>query len=142
MALSRLERKAGSKPNAGKKPFLSEYVEEHETCIGFNFEVTSVRETNSRAGYLLETDEFICCLFKSNDQVDELLELVEACYSQYHCGIYVIVDEEEPSGFSLAYDIEVKRTWARTKKFPGGYRYTHAQTGRKSRKPPRNLSAP
>jgi hypothetical protein len=54
--------------------------------------------------------------------------------------MFVIVDEAESSGFSLAYDLEVKRTWARTKKFPAGYRYQHAQSGAKSRKPPRNLS--
>ena len=141
MALTKVERKAAAIPNAGRKPFLSDYVEEHEDCLGFNFEITAVKETNSRAGYLIETKEFLCCLFKSNEQCDELLGLVEACYSDYHCGMYLIIDAEETSGFSLAYDLEVKRTWVRTKKFPGGYRYLHAQTGAKSRKPPRNLSA-
>lgn len=142
MALTKLDRKVGANSTPGRKQFLSDYVESNEHCIGYNYEVTAVRETNSRAGYLIETKEFLCCLFKSNEQADELLELVEACYSEYHCGMFVIVDAEEPSGFSLAYDIEVKRTWVRTKKFPGGYRYTHAQSGQKSRKPPRNLSAP
>jgi hypothetical protein len=140
MALTKLERKTGVKVTPGKKPFLSDYVEEHPDCIGFNYEVTSVKETNSRGGYLIETKEFICCIFKSSEQVEELLELVEACYSDYHAGMFVVIDEDEPSGFSLAYDLEVKRTWVRTKKFPAGYRYQHAQTGGKSRKPPRNLS--
>jgi hypothetical protein len=141
MALTRLERKVIATSTPGRKPFLSDYVESNENCIGFNFEVIAVRETNSRAGYLIETKEFNVCLFKSNDQTDELLELVEECYANYHCGMFVIVDAEEPSGFSLAYDLEVKRTWVRTKKFPGGYRYQHAQSGAKSRKSPRNLSA-
>ena len=141
MALLKLERKAGGNATAGRKIFLSDYVEEHPDCLGFNFEVVLVKETNSRGGYLLETKEFNCCVFKSNDQCDELLELIEACYSEYHCGMYVIIDADEPSGFSLAYDLEVKRTWVRTKKFPAGYRYQHAQTGAKSRKSPRNLSA-
>jgi hypothetical protein len=141
MALTKLERKTGTNPNAGRKPFLSDYVESNPDSIGYNYEITAVKETNSRGGYLLETKEFLCCIFKSNDQVEELLELVEACYSDYHCGMFVVIDEEESSGFSLAYDLEVKRTWVRTKKFPGGYRYQHAQTGGKTRKPPRNLSA-
>jgi hypothetical protein len=135
-----LERKVGSKPSPGKKPFLSDFFEANPDCLGFNYEVTAVKETNSRGGYLIETKEFLCCIFKSNEQVEELLELVEACYSEYHCGMYVVIDEDESTGFSLAYDLEVKRTWVRTKKFPGGYRYQHAQTGGKSRKPPRNLS--
>jgi len=140
MALKKLERKVGANPTAGKKPFLSDYVESNPECLGFNYEVTSVKETNSRGGYLIETKDFLCCIFKSNEQVEELLELIEACYSEYHCGMYVVVDEDEPTGFSLAYDLEVKRTWCRTKKFPAGYRYQHAQTGGKTRKPPRNLS--
>lgn len=141
MALTRLERKTGTNPSPGKKPFLSDYVESNPDCLGYNFEVTTVKETNSRAGYLIETKEFNTCVFKSSDQAGELLELVEECYSNYHCGMFVIIDEEEPSGFCLAYDLEVKRTWVRTKKFPGGYRYQHAQSGTKSRKSPRNLSA-
>ena len=140
MALTKLERKVGSKPSPGKKPFLSDFFEANPDCLGFNYEVTAVKETNSRGGYLIETKEFLCCIFKSYEQVEELLELVEACYSEYHCGMYVVIDEDESTGFSLAYDLEVKRTWVRTKKFPGGYRYQHAQTGGKSRKPPRNLS--
>jgi len=140
MALTKLERKAGINPTPGKKPFLSDYVEANQDCLGFNFEVISIKETNSRAGYLIETKEFLCCIFKSNEQVEELLELVEECYSNYHCGMFIIVDESEPTGFSLAYDLEVKRTWVRTKKFPAGYRYQHAHSGAKSRKLPRNLS--
>jgi hypothetical protein len=140
MALTKLERKVGVNPSPGRKPFLSDYYEANPDCLGFNYEVTTVKETNSRGGYLIETKEFLCCIFKSNDQAEELLELVEDCYSTFHCGMYVIVDADEPTGFSLAYDLEVKRTWVRTKKFPGGYRYQHAQTGGKSRKLPRNLS--
>jgi hypothetical protein len=141
MALTKLERKGVVTVSSGRKRFLSEYMEDNPDHLGFNFEVTQVKETNSRSGYLIETKQFNCCIFKSNEQVDELLELIESCYSELHCGMYVVIDEEEPSGFSLAYDLEVKRTWVRTKKFPGGYRYQHAQAGAKSRKLPRNLSA-
>jgi hypothetical protein len=140
MSLQKLERKSGVNPSPGRKPFLSDFYEVNPDCVGFNYEITLVKETNSRGGYLIETKEFLCCLFKSNDQAEELLELIEACYSIHHCAVYVIVDQDEASGFSLAYDLEVKRTWVRTKKFPGGFRYQHAQTGGKSRKPPRNLS--
>jgi hypothetical protein len=140
MALSRLPKKSGATSTPGRKPFLSDYMEDHPDHLGYNFEIELVKETNSRSGYLLETKAFNCCLFKSSEQCEELLELIEAVYSQHHCGIFVIIDESEPSGFALAYDTEVKRTWVRTKKFPGGYRYVHAQTGARSRKLPRNLS--
>jgi hypothetical protein len=135
-----VERKPSKNSTPGRKPFLSDFVEENPDVIGNNYEVEVVKETNSRAGYLIETKEFNCCLFKSSEQCEELLELVEECYSKSHCAMYLIIDEEEPSGFALAYDLEAKRTWVRTKKFPAGYRYSHAQAGRKSRKPPRNLS--
>jgi len=139
MALEKFESKAGPKPTAGKLPFLSEFMESNPDAVGNNYEIVKVKETNSRSGYLIETKAFMACLFKSNEQVDELLELIEEVYSNMHCAVYVIIDEEEPSGLSLAYDLEAKRTWVRTKKFPAGYLYAHATRGQK-RKPPRNLA--
>jgi hypothetical protein len=130
----------GSKPvSTGRKPFLSDYVEQNPDCNGFNFEVTLVKETASRAGYLLECKEFVVHIFKSSPLAEVLLETIEALYSHKHCALFVVLDIDEQEGLYLAYDSETKRTWTKTKKYPAGYRYQHAQTGQKRAKPPLQL---
>jgi hypothetical protein len=139
MALKKIDLE-GSKPvSTGRKPFLSDYVEQNPGCDGFNFEVLAVKETASRAGYLVECKEFVVHIFKSSPLAEVLLETIEDLYSQKHCALFVVLDEEEQDGLYLAYDAETKRTWTRTKKYPAGYRYQHAQTGQKRGKPPLQL---
>lgn len=140
MAIQRKESAVSGTKTVGKKLFLSEYIEENPDIQGNNYEVTLVKETNSRNGYLLETKEFNVCIFKSSTLVDTLLELIEDVYSNLHCAVYVIIDQDEEEGIAIAYDLECKRTWLRQKKYPAGYRYSHVRAGGKSAKLPRNLS--
>jgi len=136
MALKKIDWEESKPVPAGRKPFLSDYVEQHPDCKGYNYEIVLVKETASRAGYLLECKEFVVHVFKSSPLAEVLLETIEDLYSNKHCALFVVLDETEQDGIYLAFDLEVKRTWVRTKKYPGGYRYEHAKTGAKRAKPP------
>jgi hypothetical protein len=135
MALKKIELEGSTPVSTGRKPFLSDYVEQNEFCNGYNYEVIAVKETASRAGYLVECKEFVVHIFKSSPLAGILLETIEDLYSNKHCALFVVIDEAEQDGIYLAYDQETKRTWTRTKKYPAGYRYQHAQTGQKRAKP-------
>jgi len=130
MALQRVKRFVTSEP--GRKPFFGDWVDAHdESVFGSEHEVTLVRETNSRAGYLLETDSFVLMLYKSQAEAEELLEEIDALYQSVTGGaLFIIVDPGEPSGYYLATDTEIARMWLRTKKYPGGFRYKHKEEKR------------
>jgi hypothetical protein len=139
MSIEKIPGNSGKQSLTGKKPFLSDFVEDHPGCEGFNYEIFLVKETASRAGYLLETKDFLVHVFKSSPLAEVLLSTIEDLYSNKHCALFVIIDPEEMDGICLAIDLEVKRTWVRTKKYPGGYRYEHAKPGAKRAKSPLQL---
>lgn len=114
----------------GRKMFLSDYVDAvGESALNQLHEVTEVRETTSRAGFLCETDAFVAMVYKSSPLCDTLMELIDELYSSGRGGaLFLEVNGDSPIGVWFGTDLELPRIWVRTKKFPGGFRYIHKQT--------------
>jgi hypothetical protein len=119
MARNKIEKQTTAL--TGSLPFLDNYVNKNPDAIGKEFEILRVKETQSRAGWVIHTAEFMIHLYKSNDLVQQLVEQLCEIESVHEAGGFVILlDEGEEQGFAIIFDTEIKRTWVLLKKYGSG----------------------
>jgi len=114
---------------SGSLPFLENFYEMHPESDGQDFEVKEVKETRSRAGFMILTSVFQVCLFKSHDYADLLTaELEDFLEKGIGCPIYLRVIGDDVDGFAVAVDRDQKRIWTRKKRMGGLFHCVHGGT--------------
>jgi len=139
----------GSSGN-GQKPFLNVCYEQGDVEDGEKVEVRKVKETQSRAGFIVETDLFVVLLYKSSPWAEPLVSFLESMLStDPGYALFVIVEPDSPQGIEMEWDETIGRLWRKERKFGGGILYTPstpgaqgAGAGRKLRKAARDMTPP
>lgn len=110
----------------GTKPFLQKAYDTGIVSARESHEVYSVRETKSRAGLLLETDLFVCLVYKSSAWYEPIVDIcIELTETNPSNPMYIVVEPDESDGFELYIDQDENRIWAVQKKFGGVTVYEH-----------------
>ena len=144
--MRKLEPKQGG--NSGQKPFLQQAFNlglvKEDDCL----EILSIRETQSKSGYLLETDKCVQLVFKSSPWAEPLVEiLLELSELDPGFALMLTVREENTGGMELWVDEDEARLWTVLKKFGGLTSYEHTMSAKNqtvsiSRKQRKEKAAP
>lgn len=120
--MRRLEKPQSSK--VGQKPFLENYLDEHPERENTLHEILSVNETQSRAGYMIQTAEFAVHLWKSSCWCDTLVEtLIEMCSAPIGSAVLLEISSDYEDGIEIVIDDEQIREWDAKRKFGGRIAY-------------------
>jgi hypothetical protein len=105
------------KDKTGSLPFLDAYVESFPDTEGEEFEILEVKETRSRAGYLLYTNTFMTLLWKSDEMADNIITFLESQLDTNPGKLLGLkIDSDEVCGCTFYTDDSVPRLWVRKKK--------------------------
>jgi len=115
----------------GRKPFLDVAFEKGLVVNGEALEIVEVKESASRGGYVIHTATCLVHVWKSSPMAEVLIEEMESLVAQNPSPkLYLVVDEQDSSGYYLAEDPENFTMWKKAKKFGNISHFT--QTSPKS----------
>lgn len=96
----------------GDRLFCKEYLEQNPRENGKQFPVRNIKLVKSGKGFIIDTDYFMCWIWKKSKIAGFLIEALETYVSQGQgFTIYAVLDKTTKDCFRLAADPDVPSYW-------------------------------